>query len=92
MVNAIGYVSTVCICAAMLPQLVKVIRTRNVHGLSLRSFLLYDLGNITGLAYGIGITSWPNAITSMIAGMISLTITVMIMRERFAPLSVENQQ
>ena len=81
-VNAIGYVSTACICINQVPQIIQIVRSRNVAGLSLATNVIYTAGNAAGLVYGIAIDSMPVAATSIVTLVTSITVAALIIASR----------
>lgn len=59
---------------AFLPQVLKVIRTRSTHDLSLVMFVIFSVGVALWLLYGLIISSWPiivaNAVTLALCSVI----------------------
>jgi pyrimidine deaminase RibD-like protein/uncharacterized protein with PQ loop repeat len=79
-VEGVGFVSTACICATLVPQILQLLRTRDPNGLSLPTYLLYTLGNGAGLVYGLMIASAPVTVTSVITLGTSAFVTLLILR------------
>jgi len=59
---------------AFIPQAWKVWRTRHTADISLGMYILFTLGVVLWLAYGIQIESWPiviaNSVTLLLAGSV----------------------
>jgi MtN3 and saliva related transmembrane protein len=70
----IGYVGATLTTAAFIPQAWKVLKTRETHSISLAMYVLFTLGVLLWLLYGVAIESWPvicaNAITLLLASLI----------------------
>lgn len=77
--NGVGYLSTLCICATLLPQICQIVHTHNVAGLSLGTYLIYDVGNLAGLVYGVRSASRPVIATSAITLLTSAYVTALIL-------------
>jgi MtN3 and saliva related transmembrane protein len=73
-VNIIGLVAATLTTIAMLPQVIQIHRTRKTRDLSLPTFLLFNLGLLLWLIYGLLIHSLPliagNTVSLMLAGYI----------------------
>lgn len=92
--DTIGYLSTFCICITLLPQIVQMLRARNdlrrrgaserrkSSGVSLWTYLIYDVGNTAGLIYGCRISSAPVIVTSIVTLVASLLVTFLILARR----------
>ena len=76
-----GYVSGICTTLAFLPQAIKSIVTKNVSGLSLSMYVIFCIGLISWILYGVYLNSFQiilfNSITlvfnSIILDMIITT-------------------
>jgi uncharacterized protein with PQ loop repeat len=82
MTDSIGFVSTLCICVTLAPQIAAIVRTGNVAGLSLWSYVVYTIGNGAGLIYGLRIASPPVTVTSVITLATSAAVLVLILIKR----------
>lgn len=73
-VSAVGYLAAFCTTAAFLPQVVRIIRTRETSGISITMYSTFTIGVALWLLYGIALANWPmiiaNAITLMLAGTV----------------------
>ena len=74
-----GYLAGVCVAVAFLPQTLKTIRSKNVKGLSLTSYLIYCTGILSWILYGFYLHSVQmvvfNAISLVFAGAVLYMIT-----------------
>ena len=52
-----GYLAGICVAVAFLPQSLKTIRNKDVNGLSLTSYLIYCVGIVSWVLYGIYLNS-----------------------------------
>lgn len=72
--DIVGTLAATLTTIAFIPQAVKTWKSRHARDLSLGMFLLFTLGVICWLAYGVLMGSWPiiiaNAITTGLAGSI----------------------
>lgn len=70
----VGYLSGVCTTLAFLPQAIKSIRTKNVSGLSGYMYIIYCLGLVFWILYGVYLNSFQiilfNSITLVFNGII----------------------
>lgn len=69
-----GYASGICTTMAFLPQAIKSIITKNVSGLSLFMYILYCMGLVFWILYGLYLDSFQiilfNSITLIFNGII----------------------
>ncbi|TQV65444.1 MAG: hypothetical protein FNT29_00785 [Halothiobacillaceae bacterium] len=72
LVDVVGAIAATLTTLAFVPQALKTWRSRHARDLSLGMFLLFTLGVIGWLIYGLLLGSWPiiiaNAITVVLAG------------------------
>lgn len=57
--NFIGYVAASLTTFCFLPQLVHTFKTKSVKDLHVGALILFDLGLVFWLVYGIHLHSWP---------------------------------
>lgn len=74
----IGYACGACTTMAFLPQAIKSIRTRNVSGLSLSMYVIYCLGLIFWILYGIYLSSFQIVLFNSITLVFNTVILYMI--------------
>lgn len=76
----IGCIAGICTATCFLPQTLQTIRTKDVRSLSLASYVIYNIGMVSWIFYGI----YLNSIQMIVFNLISLgfagTILVMIIR------------
>lgn len=73
-VNAIGLLAAVCTTVSFVPQLIRVWRLRSAREISLTMFLVYSIGVLLWLLYGIFIRSLPVILANVFALVLSLAI------------------
>lgn len=70
----LGYVAGTLTTVAFVPQVLHVYRTRSTKDVSLGMFLLFSLGVLLWLVYGVWLGSapiiWTNALTLLLAGSV----------------------
>ena len=71
----LGYLAGVCTAIVFLPQAIQTIKTRNVKGLSLTTYIIYCTGMLSWILYGVYLKS----IQMMIFNAISLFFAVIIL-------------
>ena len=55
--EALGYLAGICTAVVFLPQTIRTIRTRDVRGLSLPTYIIYCIGMVSWILYGIYLKS-----------------------------------
>ncbi len=77
LVQAIGLVAACCTTFAFVPQAIRAIRTRQTKDISLLTYLLFVIGILLWLAYGLLIGDLPliaaNTVTLVLASAILAT-------------------
>lgn len=73
----IGYIAAVVGTSLMLPQLIKIIKTKKVRDLALGTLILYFFNCLLWLSYGILIVAWPVIVCNGIALLISVVQIVL---------------
>jgi len=70
----IGYLAAFLTTVSFVPQAIKTVRTRDTSSISLGMYVLFTLGVVLWLVYGLGTRQWPiiiaNAITVVLATLI----------------------
>jgi MtN3 and saliva related transmembrane protein len=77
-----GYIAAFCTAISFLPQAIKTIRTREVRGLSMLTYLFLFLGSISWLIYGVYQSDLPLIVTNTLTTIFSGIILFFILRER----------
>lgn len=72
--SAIGFIAAILTTISFLPQVLKVWQTRSARDVSLGMYLLFTVGVLLWLIYGLLLQSWPiilsNLITLLLAGLV----------------------
>mgnify|MGYP002624781429 CR=1 FL=1 len=74
----LGYIAGVCTAVVFLPQSIKTLKTKNVDGLSLSTYVIYNIGMLAWILYGVYLHSLPMIIFNSISFIFSATILYMI--------------
>lgn len=70
----VGYIATFCCAAAALPQVIKVIKTKNTSDVNLLTFSVLTLGFIFWFIEGLLMNHWPMIIGNSIGSLFQLII------------------
>lgn len=79
-VHWIGAAGAVLTTICWLPQAARVVRTRDTRSISLSTNLLFALGVLLWLVYGIALGNWPLIVGEAISMMFTLVIITMKVR------------
>ncbi|HTH54293.1 MAG TPA: SemiSWEET transporter [Edaphobacter sp.] len=74
LVERVGFVAAFCTTVAFVPQLVRVLKLRSARDISLGTFLLYSLGVVLWLVYGICLGSKPMIASNVVTLLLSMGI------------------
>jgi uncharacterized protein with PQ loop repeat len=80
-VDVLGWVATVVGTVLALPQLVRLVRTRNIEGLSLVGWQTALVLNLAWTAHGLSIGQLPQILSSSLALFTTVPILVLMTRE-----------
>ena len=74
--DSLGLLAGFCTSVAFVPQVLQVYRNRSAKDISLGMYLIFVVGVILWLVYGIMAQAWPviiaNAVTLLLAGCVLL--------------------
>ena len=73
----IGYAAAFCGTVSLIPQIVKLWKERSAKAISTTMYLIYSLGVVLWLIYGIMINSIPLIIAEIITLVLSIAILIM---------------
>lgn len=73
--DAIGFFAAFCTTLSFLPQVVKIVQTRDTQSLSLMMYVIFTLGVATWLVYGI-LREDPAVI---VANVVTLVLSLIIL-------------
>lgn len=79
-VNAIGMAAAVCTTVSLVPQLMRIWKLRSAREISLTMFLIFSLGVLLWLVYGICIHSEPVILANTVTLGLSLAILTLKLR------------
>ena len=74
----IGYAAAFCGTVSLIPQIIKLCKERSAKAISATMYLIYTIGVVLWLIYGIMINSIPLIIAEIIT--LGLSITILIMK------------
>ena len=70
----IGFTAAFCTTFAFLPQAIKTWRTKSARDLSLPMFLIFCIGVVLWLIYGLIIINWPMILANSITFLLAVSI------------------
>lgn len=78
----LGYLAGVCTAIVFLPQTIQTIRERNVNGLSLLTYVIYCVGMVSWILYGVYLHSVQMMLFNSISLFFAAIILYMIVAQR----------
>ena len=82
-VESIGFAAAILTTVAFIPQVVQVIKTSSVEGLSLLTYIIFVIGVFLWFLYGLKIGSLSMIIANAITVILALIIIYHIIKEKF---------
>ncbi len=74
---AVGTAAAALSITSFLPQIVKMLKTRDVSGVSLRTYAITVSCFVLWVIYGVRIGAWPIAVSNAVALLMSGTVLVL---------------
>jgi len=75
-IKYIGFFAAFCTTIAFLPQAIKVYKTKSTKDISLYMFIIFTLGVLSWLIYGIILNDFPLILANSITFILSLFILI----------------
>ena len=75
-----GFAAAALTTGSFIPQAVMTIRTRNTQGISLAMYVIFTIGVVLWLVYGIALESWPMILANTVTLILASTILVLKLR------------
>ena len=79
-VEDLGFIAAFCTTAAFVPQLVRVLRLRSARDISLPTFLMFSVGVLLWLIYGVYTGSKPVIASNVVTLVLSVSILILKLR------------
>lgn len=78
----LGYIAGICTAIVFLPQSIQTVKTKDVKGLSLSSYIIYNIGMVSWILYGCYLNSIQMIIFNSISLIFASIILYMIVRDK----------
>jgi MtN3 and saliva related transmembrane protein len=79
-IDGLGYAAALLTTAAYVPQLVRVLRLRSARDISLPTFIMFALGVVFWLLYGLYTGSRPIIASNSVTLVLAISIIVLKLR------------
>ena len=83
--EALGYLAGICTAIVFLPQTIQTIKDRNTRGLSLATYIIYCIGMLSWILYGVYLHSIQMMFFNSVSLFFAVIILYMIIVERKQP-------
>jgi MtN3 and saliva related transmembrane protein len=80
LVDAAGMIGAVLTTVCWLPQAVKIIRSRETRAISLAGTLVFTIGIVFWLVYGLALVDWPLIASNVVTLALMLVIVSLKLR------------
>jgi MtN3 and saliva related transmembrane protein len=80
MVDLIGSLAALCTTFAFVPQVVQIWRSRSTRDVSLAMYVVFTIGVLLWLTYGILLMAWPIIIANIVTLALALSVVLMKLR------------
>ena len=81
-VTLIGLLAVFCTTAAFVPQVVHILRTGNVDGISLMMYSIFTFGVACWLAYGVILGDLPMILANIVTLILAAIVLVLTLLKR----------
>lgn len=78
----LGYIAGICTAVVFLPQSIKTVKSKDVTGLALSTYIIYNIGMLSWILYGVYLHSVQMIIFNSISFVFSSIILGMIVAQR----------
>lgn len=73
----LGYAGATLTTCSFVPQLLRVWRSRSAHDISTGMYVMFIVGLLLWIIYGVGISAWPIVIANSVTALLALSILVL---------------
>lgn len=77
LITIIGTLAACCTTISFFPQVIKTIKTRETKDISLLMYVLFIIGIILWLVYGVLLHEWPIIIANSITVLLTMIVLVL---------------
>jgi MtN3 and saliva related transmembrane protein len=81
-IEATGLLAAFCTTISLLPQAMKIIRTRNTAGISLTMYSIFTFGIVAWLVYGLARQIVPIIVANVVSLILSTIILALKIRHK----------
>jgi MtN3 and saliva related transmembrane protein len=78
----IGLMAAICTTAAFVPQVIAIIRTGNVDGISVLMYSIFTVGIALWLSYGLLVNDLPMILANSVSIILALSVLALTISKR----------
>lgn len=79
-VEIFGSIGAACTTLSFVPQVLQIWKTRSAKDVSLPMYLMFTVGVICWLVYGLMLMAWPIIIANVVTIVLALAVVMMKLR------------
>jgi MtN3 and saliva related transmembrane protein len=79
-VEIFGSIGAACTTLSFVPQVLQIWKTKSAKDVSLPMYLMFIVGVICWLVYGLMLNAWPIIIANVVTSMLALAVVIMKLR------------
>ena len=81
LVDAVGTVAALFTTLSFVPQVMQIWRSRSASSVSMPMYVIFTVGVLLWLAYGVMLVSWPIIVCNVVT--LALAVSVIVMKFKF---------
>ena len=81
-ITLIGLTAAFCTTSAFVPQVIQILKTGNVDGISLHMYSIFTFGVAMWLTYGIIVEDLPMVLANLVTLILATMVLVLTTRKR----------
>lgn len=81
-ITVVGMIAAFCTTSAFIPQVVQILRTGNVDGISLQMYSIFTVGVALWLGYGVFLQSTPIILANTVTLALAVSVLGLTIRKR----------
>lgn len=81
-ITLIGLLAATCTTASFIPQVVHILKTGNVEGISLLMYSIFTFGVACWLIYGLILSDLPMILANLITLLLALSVLLLTISKR----------
>jgi MtN3 and saliva related transmembrane protein len=79
-IDFVGYFAAICTTLSFLPQLIRVLKLRSARDISLGMFLIFSVGTVLWMVYGLLLHSKPVIVANAVTLLLAVSILILKLR------------